>query len=97
MNKERGYNFEHIVKLMYKSGYTINEIAKSKNVQPDVISKILIDYRLIIRIIPKSSEILGSKQEPYYKKEKDQMYLPVYNVKDLKKAEKKIYESRKDK
>ena len=46
---------------------------------------------------PKSSEILGSKQEPYYRREKDQMYMPVYNVKDLKKAEKKIYESRKDK
>jgi hypothetical protein len=46
---------------------------------------------------PKSSEILGSKQEPYYKREKDQMNMPVYRIKDLKKAEKKIYESRKDK
>lgn len=97
MNKERGYNFEQTVRLMFKGGMDVHKIAKTKNVKPDVVTKILVDYRLLIRIVPRSSGILGGKTEPYYKNEDDLLAKPQYKYEDLSSKERRFYESRQSK
>ena len=96
MAKEKSAEFKNIVKLMYMAGINIHQIAKDKCTNQKIITEILIEKRVFIKKAG-SSEILGSKCEPYYKNEKEQMKLPTYNIKDLKYMEKSIYESRKDK
>lgn len=82
---------------MFKGGMDVHEIAKTKDVKPDVVIKILVDYRLLIRIVPRSSGILGEKTEPYYKDEDELLEKPQYKYEELSSKERRFYESRQSK
>lgn len=85
------------IKLMYISGCSIKEIAYCKGKTVEEIQEIIIKLELIKIVKTRSSRILGSKTDPYYKTEEEMMNPPIYKYKDLSKEEKAFYESRADK
>jgi hypothetical protein len=82
---------------MFKNGCSIKEIARAKEKTIVEIEELVIELNLIRLIKPRSSEILGSKTEPYYESEEEMLNPPVYKYEDLTTKEKKFYESRNDK
>jgi hypothetical protein len=91
-------NFKKCVKEMYKSGCSIAEIAKYKERTENEIQEIIISFGLLQILGSHSSNILGSKKEPYYKTEWEMMYEPHYSYNSLSPSEKEIYDkSRTDK
>jgi hypothetical protein len=97
MASKTAEGFKNSVSKMYKSGCSIKEIALYKEKTVDQIQEILIDLRLIQFVKTRSSEILGSKTEPYYETEEEMMNPPVYRYEELSIKEKEFYESRIDK
>ncbi len=81
---------------MYVNGNSIKDIARYKDMSMLDVEQIIIDEGYIRRIKPRSSGILGSKTEAYYKSEKQMLNPPVYKYKELSKQEKEFYESRTD-
>jgi hypothetical protein len=96
VNKEKSPEFKNIVKLMYLSGISIKQIAVDKYTTQKMVNEILIEKRILVKDL-RSSNILGSKTEPYYKNEKEQLIKPHYTYDDLSPKEKNIYESRENK
>jgi hypothetical protein len=91
------YRFNNSVKTMYMSGCSIKEIALCKEKTVEEIHEIIVQLGLIQIVKTRSSGILGSKTEPYYKSEEEMMNPPVYKYEELSKKEKEFYESRTDK
>jgi hypothetical protein len=91
---ERTYAFKHIVKLMYKNNCSIRYIAERKQTTIEEIEQIIVESKKELFIEKPSTEILGSKTEPYYETEEEMLNPPIYKYEDLSKEEKLFYESR---
>ncbi len=91
-SKKEGY--ENSVKTMFINGCSIKEIAWSKGKSVVEIENLIIKLGLIVLIKTVSSNILGSKTEPYYETEDEMLYPTVYKYEDLTEQEKEFYESR---
>lgn len=89
--------FENSVKQMFKSGCSIKEIARCKEKSVAEIEVLVIKLQLVKLVKTHSSEILGSKTEPYHENEDQMLYPPEYKFEDLSQEEKDFYESRIDK
>jgi hypothetical protein len=96
MSKRTEEGFRNTIKLMFKNGCSIKEIATSKEKTVEEIEALIIELGLIKIVKTRSSEILGNKTEPYYESEDEMMYPPVYKYEDLSQEEKDFYESRSD-
>lgn len=96
MSKRTEEGFRNSVKLMFKNGCSIKEIAKCKERTVAEIEDLVIKLGLVKLVKTRSSEILGSKTEPYYDNEDEMLYPPTYNYDDLTQEEKDFYESRTD-
>jgi hypothetical protein len=88
--------FENSVKRMFKSGCSIKEIAACKERSVEEIEDLVVKLHLVKYVKTRSSEILGSKTEPYYENEDQMLYPPEYKFEDLSQEEKDFYESRTD-
>ena len=87
---ERGRDFKNIVRLMHLSGESVRFIAHAKDTTVTEVLEILQEYDFIKKIPRQSSQILGSKQEPY-QTEEEMLNPPVYLYDELSASEKKIY------
>jgi hypothetical protein len=81
---------------MFRNGCSLKEIARAKDKTIEEIEAIIIEEGLVKVIKTRSSGILGSKTEPYYKNEFEMFNSPMYKYEDLTQEEKDFYESRTD-
>jgi hypothetical protein len=96
MSSSTRAGYENSVKRMFKNGCSIKEIARCKDKSVAEIEDLVIKLELIKIVRTRSSEILGSKTEPYYENENQMLYPPEYKYEDLTQEEKDFYESRTD-
>ena len=89
--------FENSVRRMFKNGCSIKEIARCKERSVAEIEELVIKLELVKLVKNRSSEILGSKTEPYHENEDQMLYPPEYKFEDLSQEEKDFYESWIDK
>ena len=90
-------NYKNCIRVMFKNGCTIKEIARYKQSTEEEIEKIIVEFGLLEIVEHYSSGAQGSKTEPYYETEEEMMNMPVYQYDELSKKEKQFYESRIDK
>jgi len=81
---------------MFINGCSIKEIARSQNKTVVEIENLIIELGLMVLIKTVSSNILGSKTEPYYETEEEMLNPTIYKYEDLTKEEKEFYESREN-
>ncbi len=95
---ELSYANCNTIKLMYQIGWSIEAIAKAKDLTEEQVVAVVYSYKNTLLHKSKSSNILGSKTEPYYETEEEMFNEPTYTYDCLSPAEKKIYdESRSNK
>lgn len=96
MSSSKVESYRNRVKTMFINGCSIKEIARSQNKNVVEIENLIIELGLMVLIKAVSSNILGSKTEPYYETEEEMLNPTVYKYEDLTKEEKEFYESRKN-
>lgn len=92
---DKGRDYKNIVKIMYLIGEPLEAIAKAKDSTVEEITMIIHEFGLMLYKTRRSSEILGSKKEPY-STEEEMINPPTYSYDDLSTLEKRFYESRTD-
>ena len=82
---------------MYLNGESLKYIADAKNITIKEVLGIIDDFNAIYIGNKKSTNILGSKREPYYASEDQMLNPPEYKFKELSELERLFYESWADK
>lgn len=78
---------------MYLNGESLKYIANAKDITIKEVLEIIEDFNAIYIGNKKSTNILGSKREPYFTSEDEMLTPPEYKFKDLSQLEKLFYES----